>query len=282
MRRFFILLAAAAVPVLMSAQAQINTKKTKIEDFAEKTTKVVLTGNMFFDSFIEEEVQQRWTISPYEFCTVDEFEKLKTNDKYYFLLMVKGQFRKENEPGIEFLSLVKGGPDAEKGIKEMLDVVTFPLMSAESPSGRETVFLPAILDIMQEHVLSSQENDFVGYGPLNNYCSNIMKSKHMDIIFTEEDLSSEISPVVRRLYFDDKTFIVEESEADSYMTDHKENTLVSYTIAPTGEKAGAFCYKILIDAGSHELYYFRKHRINKKNGKGFLFEDIKRISMARK
>ena len=48
MKKFLILALAIMIPVTMSAQAQINTKKVKIEDFTEKTTKVVLTGNIFF------------------------------------------------------------------------------------------------------------------------------------------------------------------------------------------------------------------------------------------
>ena len=36
----------------MSAQAQLTTKKVKIEDFTEKVTKVVLSGNIFYDSSI--------------------------------------------------------------------------------------------------------------------------------------------------------------------------------------------------------------------------------------
>jgi hypothetical protein len=39
---------------------------------------------------------------------------------------------------------------------------------------------------------------------------------------------------------------------------------------------------MLIDCESHQLYYFRKHKITKKAGAGFLIEDIKRISSARK
>ena len=68
MKKIILAAVSVLVPVIMSAQAQINTKKEKIEDFTEKTTKVVLTGNMFFDQTFMEEVQNRWRISPFEFC----------------------------------------------------------------------------------------------------------------------------------------------------------------------------------------------------------------------
>ena len=106
MKRILILIAAVLLPVFAAAQAQINTKKVKIGDFTQKVTKVVLTGNMFYDSSLEDEIVARWRVSPYEFCTLPEFEQLKGSDEYYFLLTTKGQFKKESEPGLQFLTLV--------------------------------------------------------------------------------------------------------------------------------------------------------------------------------
>ena len=54
MKRVLILIAAALMPIFVSAQAQINTKKVQIGDFTEKTTKVVLTGNMFYDGTLRD------------------------------------------------------------------------------------------------------------------------------------------------------------------------------------------------------------------------------------
>ena len=82
MRRLFILITAVLLPLLASAQAQINTKKVKIADFTEKTTKIVLTGNDFYDIKLRKEITAGWTLSPYEFCTLEEFNSLKTSDNY--------------------------------------------------------------------------------------------------------------------------------------------------------------------------------------------------------
>ena len=81
MMRKILIAAVSAIlaPVLMNAQAQINTKMAKIEDFTEKVTEVVLTGNMFFDQVFKDEVSNRWRISPFEFCTLDEFENMKSS-----------------------------------------------------------------------------------------------------------------------------------------------------------------------------------------------------------
>lgn len=278
MKRIFLIAAAFIVPIAMSAQAQIDTKKVKIEDFTEKTTKVVLTGNIFFDQSLKDEVVGRWRISPFEFCSLEEFDELKTDDSYYFMLMVKSQFRKESRPGLSMLSVVKGGPEAEKGIGRMLDVVSVPLMSAENPTGREFIFLPAILDIIQEHIVRSMETDVAGYSGLSTYNENMTEAAGKDIIIAEEDLSSEISPEIMKEFEARSIFTADADTVDEMMLDNTPNALVSFTVYPADEAPGSYCYKMLIDAQTHKLYYFRRHKISKRNGPGFLIEDLDRIA----
>jgi len=280
-RKILLLLAAILLPILAGAQAQINTKKFKIGDFTEKTTKVVLTGNDFYDSCLKDEVAARWRISPYEFCTLDDFETLKKEDSFYFLLTTKGQFRKETEPGLQFLTLIKGGQDAEKGINDMLEIVSMPLASAEDPSGRELVILPIFLDIIQQYTLDSMEKDIDAYSGLANYTINIASAKEMSIVFAEEDLSSEINGTIKAAMEERDIEITDEESADDYFTKNASGTLVSYTVYPSDRKIGSYCYKMLIDAQTYGLYYYRKHRITKKYGPGFLEEDIKRIMGTR-
>ena len=282
MKKFLILIVAAVMPFLAGAQAQINTKKMKIADFPQKVTKVVLPGNTFYDSAFQEDVATRWRISPYEFCTLEEFESLKGNDQYYFMILTQGQFRKEKEPGIQFISLVKGGEGADKGINEMLEVATVPFAAADSPSGREITYLPALLDIIQSYVLGSMEKDFSILGGLSNFATNISKASDMEIVFADEDLSNEITEEVIKKEFDSMIQIMDVDDAEEVASEGRNNTLVSFVIAPEEPVAGSFCYKLLIDAYNHELYYFRKHKISKKIGPGFLYEDIKRVTSSRR
>lgn len=278
MKKLIILFAALIMPLMAGAQAQITTKKVKLEDFTQKITKIVLNGNPFYDTSLKEEIAARWRISPYEFCTLEEFDKLKGNDRYYFLMLIQGQFRKETAPGLQFLSLVKGGQGADKGIDEMLEVVSLPFASAEYPTGRELVFLPALLDIIQNYTLQAMENDFNAYGGLSNTVQKLSKSSGMTIVFSEDDLNSMVSKAVTDQLFDRTMILTDEDDADSYMLDNVSGTLVSYVVVPTEPMKGSYCYKMLIDAQTHKLYYYRKHKLSKKLGPGFLLEDIKRIS----
>ena len=279
MKKLIILITALIMPLMAGAPAQVTTKKGKIEDFTQKVTKVVLNGNPFYDTSFKDEVAARWRISPYEFCTLEEFEGLKGNDSYYFLILTQGQFRKETAPGLQFISLVKGGQGADKGIGDMLEVVSLPFASAEYPSGRELIFLPAFLDIIQNHTLEAMENDFNAYGGLSNTAQKLGKAGNIDIVISEDDLNSLVS---EGMTDSEGMIITDEDDADSYMLDEVSGTLVSYVVAPSEPVKGSFCYKMLIDAQTHELYYYRKHKISPKAGAGFLPEDIERINKARK
>ncbi len=281
MKKTIILIAAVLLPLVAGAQAHIITKKVKFSDFTEKTTKVVLTGNPFYDLFLEEEVTARWNISPYEFCDIEEFEALKGDDSYYFLMLASGQFRKETAPGVRFITLVKGGKEAEKGIGEMLEVVSMPFASAEYPSGREFVFLPAMLDIIQKHTLASMEKDIDAYGGLGNHSTNIYKSQGTKVVFSEDDLSDAVTEDIIEKKFDEDMSVTDADSADEVMEARTANTLVSYVVAPTEPVPGSYCYKMLFNSETNELYYYRKHRIGKKTGAGFLPTDITNITIPR-
>lgn len=282
MKKILILAMALILPLAAAAQdditvKEIYTKKVKIADFTEKVTKIVLTGRDFLDLSLQAEIEDTWKVSPYEFCTWEEFESLKSDDSYYFLIITKDRFKRESSPGIQFMTLLKGGEGADKGVEEMLAVVSMPMASADEPSGREFIFLPALLNIIQEHAVKSIESDIVGYTGLTNHTDNIQRSKGVKIVFAETDLSAQVKDSM----FDKDMVITDEEEADGFMDDQAENTLVSFVVAPTAKTLGSYCYKMLIDADTHELYYFRRHKISKRDGVGFLAEDMKKIASHR-
>ena len=282
MKKFLILLVAAVMPLFAAAQAQITTKKIKISDFPEKTTKVVLTGNALYDAVLKEEIAARWRIAPYEFCTLQEFNELKAKNNYYFLITTKGQFKTESEPGLQFLTLVKGGEAAENGINQMLEIVSLPIASAEDPSGRELTFLSAFITIIQQYTLDSIDHDLNAYVGLSNYTKKLAETRTMNIFFADIDLDPKMSQSAKDLYLTNGVSVAEQDVIDRKFTDAQENTIVSYVAAPTNPKVGSYCYKMLIDPQTYELYFFRKHRVTSTFGAGFTDYDLKLISTTRK
>lgn len=284
MRRFIQILALAIAGLLLTTdalgQAQITTRREKLKDFTSKTTKVVLTGDEFLDEAVKESVAATWTVSPYEFCSNEEFQNLKGNADFYFLMVVKGQFRRESEPGIDMLTLVKGGEGADKSINDMFEVVSFPLRSTEDPSGREFVLLPAFLKIIQEHTTSLTDTEMKAYSNIGAKDSKRLRIKR--IFFWAEDFAPQVDEQTKRSLDEDILIKEDEDEVDEIFSEGTFNTVVSYVVAPSEPVNGSICYKMLIGSDNHELYYFKKHKITAKNGKGFLSSDIKSIKLLRK
>ncbi|MBR4756889.1 MAG: hypothetical protein IK076_08100 [Bacteroidales bacterium] len=284
MRQTLRIFITAMICILATAdlfgQAQIYTRREKLKDITAKITKVVLSGDEILDEALKESVAQSWTMSPYEFCTKDEFEKIKTSEQFYFLLVVKGQERKESEPGIDMLTLVKGGPGASKSVNDMLEVVTFPLRSATDPDGREFVMLPAFLSIIQNHAQGLIGSEFKAYSTLG--ASDTKKLKMKQLYFSKEDFAPQVNNrVIESL--DEDTYVEENSEAvDSVFTKGTFNGVVSYIVAPSEPVDGSVCYKMLIGSDDHKLYWYKKHRISPRNGAGFLDMDLKAIKLIRK
>lgn len=284
MRRFIQILALAIAGLLLTTdalgQAQITTRREKLKDFTSKTTKVVLTGDEFLDEAVKESVAATWTVSPYEFCSNEEFQNLKGNADFYFLMVVKGQFRRESEPGIDMLTLVKGGEGADKSINDMFEVVSFPLRSTEDPSGREFVLLPAFLKIIQEHTTSLTDTEMKAYSNIGAKDSKRLRIKR--IFFWAEDFAPQVDEQTKRSLDEDTLIKEDEDEVDEIFSEGTFNTVVSYVVAPSEPVNGSICYKMLIGSDNHELYYFKKHKITAKSGKGFLSSDIKSIKLLRK
>lgn len=284
MRRFIQILALAIAGLLLTTdalgQAQITTRREKLKDFTSKTTKVVLTGDEFLDEAVKESVAATWTVSPYEFCSNEEFQNLKGNADFYFLMVVKGQFRRESEPGIDMLTLVKGGEGADKSINDMFEVVSFPLRSTEDPSGREFVLLPAFLKIIQEHTTSLTDTEMKAYSNIGAKDSKKLRIKR--IFFWAEDFAPQVDEQTKRSLDEDILIKENEDEVDEIFSEGTFNTVVSYVVAPSEPVNGSICYKMLIGSDNHELYYFKKHKITAKSGKGFLSSDIKSIKLLRK
>lgn len=285
--RLAALLLSVLVTVAAAGQARITTKKYRLSDFSDKVTKIVLSGNAMMDGALKQDIPDCWKASPFEFCTAAEFDRLKKSDKYYFLLTANGKSGKGEGPGLTFLTLVKGGPAADgskkaavEGLEDMMEVVSIPCGTGGA-FGRELVFLPALLDIVQQFTLQAMANEISGYSGLGQFNANYRKDGRIKrICFSLGDFAPSVD-AVRMGRLDEDILLVPEEEADEVFLKGTFNTLVSFVVAPENPVPGDLCYKMLIDAETHRLYYFKSHRISARKGRGFLPRDLKILSRRR-
>lgn len=276
MKRFLTILLSvltlASIDAGAQAQVQIQTKKNKISDLTTKTTKVVLCGGDILNMALTEEVSRRWMVSPFEFCTFDEYQKIKGSDSYYFLVPQNAQQRKESEPGLTVLSLVKGGEG------DGLEVVSVPLCSADDSDGREMIYLPAILNIIQNFAYDATVSDKVTIKGIKGYARGLNKSNDKTLIIAREDLAQATAED----RFDANIKFMSQDAADELFTEGAPDTIIGYVVAPTDPQKGSVCYLYLIGADSHQLYYCDKYKIAEGARAGFRQRDLKTFAAVHK
>ena len=255
------------------AQGHVSTRKYILADFPDKVTKMVLPQDDFLESALKQEVVNNWTASAFEFCSQEEYEGIKDSDEYYFLLVRAFQFKGEEEPGVLFLSLLKG---------EKHEVISLPIAPADDSSGRELTYIGAIVKAVQDYTLAAMESEKTAYIPeLWFNAKYTAVGKMMNIWMAREDLSLSVTEADIDKYIDTDWHICGAEEADAVFMDAPMNTIVSYTIAPVDPSTASFSYQLLFRADTLELCYITRHRIKPKAMAGFLTSDLKWLAKRR-
>lgn len=278
-KNFLIALVAIFIAAPAVSQAQVFSKKEDLKDLNSKTLMVVLENNSMIDLTLKQAVEKEWSLSKVEFCDLDKFEKIKTDTSYYFLIRVKGIFKKEREPSIEFLSLLKGGDEAYLGIDQMYDVLSLPFQQIDDPDGYIIPYIDAYINIIEAHVLRVQKKKIAATLGLSWYSNRLQELKDKIILVNEEDLSDLVSKEEANDILEKSGKVVEEDEIYDAIDNKKANMVYTICIGPEVEKQGSYCYKMVVSADSHDIYYYRKQKVNAKNPKGFLPEDLKKIAI---
>ncbi len=226
------------------AQGKVYTRKARLEDFPTRTTKVVLSGDSILELALREEVTVHWRISPFEFCSPEEYGQLRSSNNYYFLTLAQ-------EEGIAYLILSKGGKEDEtESLRKPFEVVRMPIASLYDPSGRELIYMGAFLDILQSFVEEAMVSDKTAYTGLS--------------------AANGTKLTGRRICLDPDT-------ADELYPTGEAGVLIGLSIAPVQISFRSVCYKMLIAADTHELFYFEKSRYKGPNDARFTDADVKRF-----
>lgn len=279
MRR--VLLAVFMFFVFTGVEAQNIIKETKntFATFGAKITKVVIPSTSLADLMLRDAVNKGWRISPFEFCTMEEYNKIKEDTNYFFLLRVDGRFRNELEPKVEYLTLVKGGPEIKKGIYSSHNIITLPLQEIDDNSGTNLYLLPMYIDLIQNHIYKVQKDISLAFKGNANYSNKVSDIKGMELLFSMDQLNYKLPNSDFVELFNGNVKLVTEQEIEDAIINSSPNTVVSLLIEPKGGSRGSYCYKLLIGTESHELYFFRRHKVSKRVPLGFTKEDIRKISV---
>ena len=260
-------------------EQKVSSGREYYADIPARMTKVVTTGdNSMTDLIFRSAVEENWNISPFEFCDYEEFDRIKTDTNYYFLMRVDKMHRSENDPAMEFVCFLKGNSKADDGISAMPELISLPLFPENDDNDRIYTYLPAYMNIIQNYLQKIVDGRIYPSRRGIIQTGALEKSRSTRILFRKGDLVYRPAMQEFERMFRGKAEEVDQEDIDMALAEGTPHTLVSLIVAPSETQGKAFCYKMLISADTYELHYWKRHRITPRKGPGFLKSDIRRIS----
>lgn len=231
-KRYLLILMMVLLPALCFGQGKFYTRKMRLEGYFNKTTKVVLPGNVVLDKELQTAVTSQWKATPYEFCTEEEYETLKARPQYFFLRIIE-KSRPKDAPGVLFLSLSKGGPDNPQLLDSAFDVIDYPFASPGKImfSPLELALLTVFLDVAQQYLADASQSVKVADIALGSYGFRPDLRKYgVTRVSTDEDESVEML----------ETFAPQGA--------------VAVIVGPEEYDSSALYYHMVIGTDNHKLY----------------------------
>ncbi len=266
--------------LLLSGQAPFPDKE-EIKQFMASKTCVVLEQDQFssYNVFIKEAVKKYWTLTPYQMISVQEFNKMRRDPAYSFIVLTQTNYEKDKANTLyNFLNLLQGKNVSKLG--ELPEICAIPLSFAGEDDYEYNYKFGAILQFMQKHAqMISDDPSLTGRKYLKYYNENIPKVKNKTILIKEEDLAPEVSTIdkIKAIYpYDVK--IVSEEEIVKAIQEKTPNTLILHKVGPREEKNAGLCFKMLIGTDDSDMYYYHQHKIKDSDPNGLLADDLKRLS----
>lgn len=262
------------------AQAPFPTA-AEIKQFMESKTCVVLEDDPFsaWNAFIKKSIASFWNVTPYEFISIVDFNKRRTDPAYSFIVLTQTHFERDKTGGLfNFINLIQG--KRVKTLSENPEICAVPLSFAGEDDIEYGFKLGIILEFIQKHAILISENpSLTGRRYLRYYNVNAPEVVNKTILARKDDLAPDINTIeaIQAIYpFPFR--IVEEEEIVKAINESAPATLVLHRVGPTDNRTGSFCFKILIGTDDANMYYFGQHRISNNNPNAFLESDLRRLA----
>ena len=275
------LTAAALTFLLVTVKAQAPfPDKNEIEQFTASKTCVVLEDDPLssYNVYIKKAVETYWTITPYEFIDVSEFNVRRLDPQYSFIVLTQTSYEKDKSHDLfNFINLLQGKHVRKLG--EMPEICAVPLSYAGEDDFDYSYKLGAILLFMQKHArMISEDPSLTGRKYLKYYNRYTPEIHDKTILVKKEDLSPEISTIdeIKAIYTH-SIRIVSEDDIEQAIRDKAPGTVILHLVAPANNRNTGMCFKMLIGTDDSNMYYYSQQKISKNYPEGLLPDDLKRF-----
>ncbi len=280
MKKAFFAALQFAIAVSLFSQAPFPTEEES-RLLLESKTCVVLENSPFsmFNPAIRNAVENYWTLTPYEFITVDEFNKRRDDPAWSFLVLTESYYERDRSgSAFVFLNLLLG--KKVRNLEDMPEFCAIPLDFAGEDADEEYAYkLGLIVEFIQQHArLVTESPKTPGVRFLKYYNKFVPEIEGRTILAREADMDVSVASEEEiESYYSGIFRIVTEDEIKAAISERRPNTLILHKVGPPDETRGAYVFKMLIGTDDGKMYYFNNHKIDQRNSNGFLPADLRRI-----
>ena len=268
------------MPFMIMGQSHVP-EVSDYKDFMESKTLVLLDDNPMssFNLVIKDVMENTWDITPYEFISNAEFDKLRHDSDHSFLLVTKAHFDKDRTKArYDFLSLIMGEHNTR--VADMPDLCSLPLAYYKVEDDTYTYKMEAFVRFLQNHVRRMLEDpSLIGKKPFKYYNKNMTeKLEDKTLYLIKSDLGGDVDTEaeIRDVYPYDFE-LVEREDVKQAIAERKEDVVFLHKVGPEKTRLKARVYKILVGAGDPNIYYFDYRMARKSSHDAFEKRDFRKI-----
>jgi len=282
MRKLFIALLFGLLAGNVIAQNYIPSE-ADLNQFLNSKLYVVLESNPIaeYNFKIQESIKNEWTLTPYEFISVKDFESMFNDPGKSFLMMTQVVFENDQtKVRYNFLSMFLGMKEA-KLIKELHDIAAIPLAYTEVDEEFWVYKMDALVRFMQNHIINMRDNPkMIKKNILEYYNQNMKDIKQKTLYVIKEEIAPNINneDKLKKIYPFSVKFVTSE-EVEKAIYDRDPNVVFLHKVGPQGTRLKARCYKMIVGAADANFYYFDYHWVEKgKDEDALLDKDFKKMA----
>ena len=127
-----------------------------------------------------------------------------------------------------------------------------------------------MLEAIQSYVRQARSSDFKRFG---SAIGSLRRTGEKDIYLVEDEISPQIGKDFIDKKFDEGIHLVDAATADAAVRDGLD-AVVAFCIRPAEIVKGSSCYKYYVDARTHEILWYKQHKISGNTGAGLLKSDL--------
>ncbi|MDD3739772.1 MAG: hypothetical protein PHH30_00890 [Bacteroidales bacterium] len=252
-----------------------------LNKFMKSTTYFVLKNDLMsdFNDALKEAAEKHWTITPYEFIYLSDFEKLKKDTDKSFLMINQVYFEKDKSQTLfDFLILTIGGN--YKTIDDMPTLCAVPLCYNGAMESEYDYKTGLMIKFIQNHILTCKQNPDLNENNIADFYMSKNDSLKGKTLFL---LKEEVAPDIRtkNSFASAYPYNFDYTTRDNITSLINKNTkdgLILHILGPQIKSTLSYCIKIIIDTENGFVYYYDMHKINKNNPAHLLESDLKKLA----